>query len=513
MPLLKPIVAAAAFMSTFSPTTCGFTQRMHVAKPSSVGPPVSPALLRMSAPTVEQQLPGVAPDDIPLNLRIDPNKSFTALCFGTGQGCRTPNTVVGAVLKLFRDERSGLLENQDFIAVDGPGHVGTSGTIPGTHAHDDLTRQYDKRIAHETYGWFGRLPLVAKAMDLIHGRSCAHSAATIVSAILHSLEAAPVDSNDPNVRVLPGVVNLVGYSRGAALTATHVYNLLKEILGPFDPIDERGYIALEVMKNVETLFDQYLSERNDLPAREVIGTLREFLRSGVAQMTEHTPMKVNLFLIDPVAGMNAGLDPKNQLMRNEPCDSVKLDNVVIIYAKHERRTTYKPQLPDVYRVGEDVNVRAVGVCGIHKTCADGNSRLTDPGSKRRDRVHYPEDWITPPAQFTASCAVRFLAAHGIDLRGPLEANANTTERKMFFQDLSDEGLKKLYQDMLANEDYYKQLSQGTGQCQRSRKDRLIEFVKALGSFKDRSFNSTEISFDPDKILNYPSFAGEKIEYN
>ncbi len=427
--------------------------------------------------------------------QIDPEKAYTILCFGTGQDEHTPNTVIGEIKDLFGDELD-LNEWDDFVAIPGPG-AGTPNV--GTYKHYDKDKAFDPNAASETFGRLAKFPISNKLVDLIRGASCAQAAATAVSAYFDNL---PMDENDDEAEgKLAGVVNLVGYSRGAAVTVIRIHNLLKILFDKFPDEMNDQQTRKGVLGQFETMLGAALMRLHkvgqDLP---LIKKIASYLSpdSGAKQ---RMPVKVNMFLIDPVAGMNAGLKPENKLMVDEPDDAVILESLVVCYAMHDRKKTYTPQYPDRLFLNADTKHYAFWVPGRHKTLGVRDSTRSDPGACRRDRGD-SADWVQDPAVFIAGMIVRFLAANHVDLSHAIEkarVDAGSKEDS-FFSDLSTEGLEKLYNKMMKNRGGYEGLSQGKS----SLGDTCRESVKALGKLQDRECDSMAIKENIYQLIRDPS---------
>lgn len=406
---------------------------------------------------------------------VDHDRPYTFLCHGSGQDDQTPNTVIGDLQKLFELDEN-MKEVDDYVAIPGPG---AGKPMVGTYAYNDLEKTPCPKTTKETFGFLSRLPFTTKLADLITGASCTQGAATATSACLNRYFTEEA-SDEPT---LAGTLNLIGYSRGGAVTAVQILNNLKALFGEFDH-DDTKETATAIVNHVEQQLEKFAMTPNKSDIAIILDELQEFLVMLLASRKKNMPIKVNMFLIDPVAGVKAGLDPKNAIMTDKPNDCVTLNSLVVCYSMHDRKKSYTPQYPERLFINKDTKAYSYLMPGRHKTVGVRDSTLKDPGARRKIRDDQ-ETWIKEPALINTALIIRFLAANNVDLTDAIEKIKKTSTDDSLYSDLSIEGLEKRYNSMMNNLTLYELLSQGKG----SKADTAIEFIKAIGKLENRQLPS------------------------
>lgn len=196
---------------------------------------------------------------------VNLDRSFVIFAHGTSQGRDTKNTTISNIVSQINGT-----ENKDYIIVDGP----SATQLPASYAYNDLDRVATRKNMLSTFGTIaGNSYKTAKLKAAITGAGSEHSAATAVGNI--------IDLKDKGG--IPGKINIVGYSRGAAVTASQVVHQLKSVFG------------------------YKISEE------------------------ESNQIQINLFLIDPVAGRKDGEKPVNRLSPNNANENVHIKSLYAIY--------------------------------------------------------------------------------------------------------------------------------------------------------------------------------------
>ncbi|MDI1243375.1 MAG: DUF5621 domain-containing protein [bacterium] len=238
---------------------------------------------------------------------------FTIYCHGSGGHRDKPDKEIVA----YMGRRAVGTEYKDYLILDGVG-----GEAPGKNNPNPMAG---------TFNWADR----NKSSNAHVGKEMGGAGTSIKSTIKNAFLSKPVIANlaghgvednarhaivtIANLQTLPDTINLVGWSRGA-VTCLVIANML------YDPSTTEG------------------------------------LFRGI---------KVNIFAIDPVAGMEAGIGADSESRRLIP-PSVK--NYVGILASGENRNTFSPQDLSRVRVVDKAasNVIFLPMPGKHSTVAQDN---------------------------------------------------------------------------------------------------------------------------------------------
>lgn len=306
---------------------------------------------------------------------VNPQRAFVIFAHGSGQSRNTKDSTIAHIASQINGN-----ENEDYIIVDGP----AAGKPPGSYAYNDLDRTMTRKNMRETFGTIaGSSYKTAKIKAFVTGKGSENSAATAVSNI--------IDLKDKGG--IPGTVNIIGYSRGAAVTASQVVHQLKSIFGYKLPEEESQ------------------------------------------------PLKINLFLIDPVAGGSKGKQPINKLSLNGENDNVHIKSLYALYSRDEEKQTYIPQYPKDFNVSDDVKTGFCELPGRHATLGRSNTSLKDPtGSK--EIPENEEGSLASPSKLIASYAQIFLGNNGIKIQEPEDSSTISDEHDKI---LDDPEYKKLKQ--------------------------------------------------------------------
>jgi len=284
---------------------------------------------------------------------INPDRSFTVFSHGTKHSRETEGTTIGDITA----ELKGT-EYNDFLVLDGPG---AKGKLPGSYAYNDLSREVSVDERMSTFGGkkvmgvplgIGASEKLSRVADLATGTSAQHSAATAVSNILSE-----------NADGIPGVINMIGFSRGAAVTSSQIVDQLKQVFGERSPSDQRPRL------------------------------------------------QVNLFLIDPVAGGNKGDKHPNRLSQNQDTDNVHINSLFAVYSRDDEKATYTPQYPHRLDISDDVKTGYTEMAGRHTTQGMTSTTLKDLRGKEH-APNKPDDplrsYLDGPSSLLKKYTMKFL---------------------------------------------------------------------------------------------------------
>lgn len=356
---------------------------------------------------------------------IDPDITFTIFAHGTGHDEKTSSATINAITNGIQGKRF-----KDFIVVDGPaGH-----SLPSTYWYNDINKKFAPKVMKENFPKVSLLGTnktafeISRGVDAITGNSSKHSAARAVAALLEEQKTTGK---------LPGNINLVGYSRGAARTICHIVDELKQVIGSKNPDDP---------------------EEKDLA------------------------IKLNLFLIDPVPGGKKGKDPVNQFSENAATDSARIDNAFIVYSGGDRKPSYRPMYPNNYRFSDDVKISSCVLPGRHATLGSNRTSVENPSSKIIHKEKPGTIYLDGASHFITDTALLFLKDNGVKLN----ESKNTPNA---------ETLKETYEALYNNKDYQKVRQKVSWS-----KDSFFELAKtSFKGFKDRKI--PEGTNRPQEFIN------------
>ena len=365
---------------------------------------------------------------------VNHDRTFTIFAHGTSHSRETNDTTLSAIYDQLKGE-----EFDDYLILDGPG---CKPNLPGSYAYNDIYKVFKPDMMLKNFGGIEKFGIrigigasmsTARLKDAMTGEGAKHSAATAISNLLQLKDQGGI----------PGNINIVGYSRGAAVTTSQIVHQLKQVMNP-----------------------RCHSDKVD-------------------------PIKVNLFLIDPVAGLSAGKKPVNRLSPNTEIDNVHIKKLVAFYARDDEKSTYRPQYPSDFLISQDVETAYVKVPGRHTTLGLSSTSLKSPSGQRRpsNQQNIKQTHLNGPSTLLTDYALQFLKDNGGHLKEEVkvpDAQELTVRHTSLLNDKLYRALRQSKQSLLSKDYMIQKVKGGLKSFSTRRFDEHIEPVdKFARSFSNR----------------------------